>query len=605
MNEFLQRLLDLIAGKDGQAKPEDMTAWFKEFDRATLSTMDDAALEAFTELRKGEVNDDVTAQLRTLADASTLIRAEDTRRQEIATARAAEVDELATRMARPPKGDDPDSAPAEPQPADPAAPPAEPQPGEPGAPPPADAPPSTPAPAPAPAPEPQPALVASPPRSPVSLSAIRARQPQGSGRVSADKTPADDGRDYVTTLVAGADIPTVAPGAEITDIAGLAEAWQGTFSRFPVGTEGVGSISRTVAILRRTSETLTAGVDPKSDYKMIEDLCDETRLPGGSLLQAMLAGAGWCTPSDQDFTLCPPLEGDDGYMDVAQFIVNHGGIKWPKFQPWQELYAAVPEQILCEVDLIADTPKVCVTATCPTWLEQRLCAAPFCVISDIPMETAWPQLMDQFATRALRARRRRLNAYTIARIAALATPVSGLDILGSSHSVYDSLNLIVAWYKDLNKMPDGATLEAVAPRWLRSHLKADLAKRDAVGVEAVTNQDVLTHFANVETRPQFVYDWQSIAPGAGGPPQTFTPPTAWPSTVDILLYPAGTFAKGVKPMVNINAVYDSTMLKTNKYMKTFFEDAFLITQRCHQAMRITIPLCASGLMGARVDACTP
>lgn len=607
MNELLKKLLDLIAGKKGQIKPDELKTFFAAAaDRKALQDMDAAAMATFTDIRKETVTDDTTAQLRTLAEASKLIRAEDADRQTAETARAAEIDGLAAQMTPPATATAADPAPADPAtpvadpPADPAAPAAPAAAADP-------APAAAPAePAAAPAAEPEMVAASARPRATVALSQIRNRQPAGTGRVApgAPAAAAADPYAYTTSLVAGADIPNIAPGASIDDVATLRQAWQGTFERFPIGAEGMGSLTRTVAVLHRNfPDTLVASGDNHATEAMLTDLCDESRLAGGNLLQSMLAGAGWCALTDQDYTLCPPLEGDDGYFDMPMFGVQHAGIKTPKALAWQDLYALIPEQILCEPDLIADVEKIFAKAPCPQWQETLLCAAPFGIISEIPMETAWPALIDQFVVRALTARRRRLNAYTLARIAAMTTPVVGLDVLGASHSVYDSLSLAIEWYKDLNKMGDGTTIEATGPRWLRTLLKADMGKRDSVGADVVSNQDVLNHFANLNARPQFVLDWQPLAKSVAGPPITFPPPTAWPTTVDILLAPAGTWAKGLKPMVKLNAIYDSTLLKKNEYIKSFFEDAFLITQRCATALKVTIPLCVNGAMGPRIDAC--
>ena len=76
-----------------------------------------------------------------------------------------------------------------------------------------------------------------------------------------------------------------------------------------------------------------------------------------------------------------------------------------------------------------------------------------------------------------------------------------------------------------------------------------------------------------------------------------------PATVDILLYPAGTFVKGTADVISLDAVYDSTLLKQNMYTALFVEEGILVANRCMDACAIRVPVCASGKVGGTLAAC--
>jgi hypothetical protein len=78
----------------------------------------------------------------------------------------------------------------------------------------------------------------------------------------------------------------------------------------------------------------------------------------------------------------------------------------------------------------------------------------------------------------------------------------------------------------------------------------------------------------------------------------------YPATVDVLMYPAGTFTKGVADVINISAVYDAASLAENVFTGLFFEQGLLVANTCFDADLITINVCGSGHTGiADIDVC--
>ena len=71
--------------------------------------------------------------------------------------------------------------------------------------------------------------------------------------------------------------------------------------------------------------------------------------------------------------------------------------------------------------------------------------------------------------------------------------------------------------------------------------------------------------------------------------------TAFPTTVNALIYPAGTFVRGRGEVVNLEAVYDSTNIIKNDFLRLFVEEKILVHKRQYKAINVKFGL---GVRGA-------
>src|SRR4029079_2209790 len=86
-----------------------------------------------------------------------------------------------------------------------------------------------------------------------------------------------------------------------------------------------------------------------------------------------------------------------------------------------------------------------------------------------------------------------------------------------------------------------------------------------------------------------------LAPGTPPPPSGVpTPIKSYPTTFEVLLFPAGTFVSGRVEMFRMDGLYDAANLKQNKYTKIMFEDGVPVMQRCFRALRAKLPVCTNG-----------
>src|SRR5699024_3577150 len=83
-------------------------------------------------------------------------------------------------------------------------------------------------------------------------------------------------------------------------------------------------------------------------------------------------------------------------------------------------------------------------------------------------------------------------------------------------------------------------------------------------------------------------------------------PGTWAPSVEMVFYPAGAWVKGEQDVIQLDTVYDSTKLATNRYTALFFEAAYLLLNRCNRSFRVRLDgLCRSGGVGAPIEVAGP
>ncbi|MEU4228294.1 major capsid protein [Nonomuraea sp. NPDC026600] len=595
----LQELLDLIAAGDGDA----LAAALNNPD-INLGELESAALAAFQDIRarqsEGLSAEDMTA-LEALADGVEALRGETTRRDQVVADQAARADAIESRIA-PPVADaagaddvdqddggadaaidghadagagDGDAA----QGAEPVL--------------------DTVAASATPNPPPVPAVPARRPR--VNLGALRNRAP----------APAPPNGDDRAMLVAAANVPGFNSGAELE----MNQVAQAAISRFAVmprpesGHEG--RVQHSVALVRkRVDPQLVA--DGADDDGVLDFAANERRLPGGSLIEArkqhkLSAAGGWCAPSETWYDIACERETTAGLLSIPEVTASRGGIRWTQGPDFAELFSHAGYFIQTEAQADAAVEKPCFEIPCEDFLECRLDAIGLCLSAGILTARAWPELIARFIRGSLTAHAHRYSGTTIARIVAGSTAVAlppaqfsaAVDVLGS-------IDLQATDYRYRHRMDPNATLEVVAPYWLLGVLRSDYAKRNAVdNPYMVSDAEIVSWFAARGVSVQFVYNWQDGFSTPAGTIGAAVPPTTWPASVQILLYAAGTWVRATQDIITLDAVYDSTLFRINRYNAIFTEEGLCVIQRCPDSRLLTIPICATGYSADQVPVVCP
>jgi len=412
---------------------------------------------------------------------------------------------------------------------------------------------------------------------------------------AADAEPVSKLRELAPiAITASAGVRGYEVGQEIADLTGLGAAFSAVATKFQKPRPGSQSITQAFSvatIARPIDPDFALTGDPEHDHDTLMAASRESRLEGGSLV----AAGGWCAPSETLYDMCV-WETIDGILSVPEVTWNRGGIQFTKGPDFSTIYDGTDASfgfVQTETQAEAGEEKKFETIECPDWEEARLEAVGYGIRAGILTQVTYPELLRRYTEGALVAHAHKMNKRVIGKIVTeLGTAVTA-RALGSA--VADTLAALEAAVMRLRykfRLNANATVEGFAPLWLMSVLRADLAFRNGGGLDHinVTDGQVKAWLASRGVNLQFVYDWQDLA--TSGASLTI------PGSVDIALYPSGTFVKGVNNVISLDAVYDYDSLKTNTYTAMFFEEAMQIANVCGEGLLLRVGLESAGRTGA-------
>lgn len=385
------------------------------------------------------------------------------------------------------------------------------------------------------------------------------------------------------TIIAAADVPNVATGSEMPGLADVAKAWLAKSKALP-RPNGRGEMHRyPIASLvpEFPQELIASGAN---DQEVFFRAANESRLEGGSLT----AAAGWCAPSETLYNVPGVDASTDGLVDVPEIQVSRGGFRYTEGVDFSTLYANSGDT-MTEAQAIAGTTKTCYEIPCVDFTEVRLDASYLCVKVPILLESGYPEVVRETMSGLLIAQQHRESADMIARMVAKADAAIAVPDTGSvAASSLDAVELVVQTLRSDYRLPQNATMEVLAPFWLKSAIRADYAMRTGVDLTNVTDQMIEAHFATRGARIQWLYNWQNLVDGEEG----------YPASATLMVYPAGTFVKGVADVISLDAIYDAASLANNIYTGMFAERGILLAKMAKKAKQLTIPVKATGITGA-------
>jgi hypothetical protein len=200
-------------------------------------------------------------------------------------------------------------------------------------------------------------------------------------------------------------------------------------------------------------------------------------------------------------------------------------------------------------------------------------------------------MVQRYVRGALTAHVHRLNTNLIASLVAQSTAVTAAiqpaAVGGVLAPVLASIELQAEDIRYKYRMGRNSVMEAVFPYWLRGAIRKDLSLRLGLpNPYDVSDAQIAGWFAQRGINPQFVYDWQNLGGGSQA--------TGWPTSVQYLMYPAGTFVRGTSQLVTLNNLYDSTLLANNNFTALFTEEGWSVMKLCPESRVVTVPLCYSG-----------
>lgn len=411
-------------------------------------------------------------------------------------------------------------------------------------------------------------------------------------------------------ITASVDIPGVAHGGELTSLDSVIDVVGRKAKSMPV-TRGNPNYQTVASIRNEFSHT----VDDRTTPAQVEELFRFLTKRDGMDAEALVAAGGWCAPSEIRYDFFN-VAGSSGLIDLPTFGVTRGGVQFPvspsladaidggAFAPFSEAFDGTSNPWLwTEADDIAaatgSPTKPCIRVPCPDFNEERLEAYGICLTAGNLANDAYPEATANMIRLLMAAHDHAVNARLIALMVARST--SAISITGGATTdaaaprIFNAAALAATDYRERYGMALEDVLEIVLPAWVREVIRADLAWKAGVDLLEVTNQQIDSYFTSRNVRPQWVDDWQVRGANQFG---NATARTAWPTTVDFLLYAAGTFLHGNGMSLDLGVVRDSVLNETNDHTAAWSEEAHLIAKVGHESRRYTVGFNVNGSTSA-------
>jgi hypothetical protein len=322
-------------------------------------------------------------------------------------------------------------------------------------------------------------------------------------------------------------------------------------------------------------------------FKLLQAAGDETRLTGKSLV----AAGGWGAPSERSLDFCK-LESIEGLIKLPEVAITRGGIQYTKGPKFADVLGSGTgfwdmTEAVAEAGVVQ---KTFLRPSIPTFTEQRLDAVGVGMEAGLLLRQGWPEVIARYSELLLTAHQYKMAQKTLNQILAFtgAAKAAGPGF-GNAIDLLHRIELIAAGERQRTFMSPNQTLEAVIPHWVKNVIRVDVANRNGVqDVKSITDAQIDAEFTARKIKVQWITAWQNITIDATGIALQY------PQTVEILLYPAGTYVRGVAPVITLDTIYDSTNLKKNDYVELFVEQGTLVTNPCGDGLRISMPLLANG-----------
>lgn len=424
---------------------------------------------------------------------------------------------------------------------------------------------------------------------------VPVRESAASRAAKRQEKPVEEVARPKAAITAAADVPGYSAGQEVDGIDGIKDGVEAVMTSL-ARTRGATRVEKAIAtITLGRTDGLVASNYPDG-VSLMDAARDQKRLASEHGKGSLLAAAGWCAPSETLYDLCGS-ESLDGLIDLPSVQVDRGGVRFTKGPQFADFYAGASFHFT-EAQLIAGVEKECVVIPCPTFQDVRLDAFGVCIGVDIPLESAYPEVVQRWTEGTLTAHAHRRSALLIQKaltIAGAAVTVAN-PWPTATGSILTALELVVMGERQRYRLPFNETMEAAFPFWIKAAIRADLAIRTGVDTLAVTDEQINAYFASRGVRAQFLYNWQPLvgtSTGAG-------PVIDFPSTLEILVWPAGSLVQGTKDIITLNGVYDSTGLAENRYTALFTEEGISLMNPCHEVRRVSIALQVTGLTAAAI-----
>lgn len=400
----------------------------------------------------------------------------------------------------------------------------------------------------------------------------------------------------VAPLFASADVPGLPAGGQI-DWSDLGRAFVARFGSLPK--MSAAGASRTPFSNRYGIASLRYEFSPEFQISGSDGQAAVAAAERAAAMDNLSASGGWCAPSETLYDLCE-METDAGLVSFPEIQATRGGFFHTTGPNFSDIFNdsgfcfTEAQDIAGDYDSESpgDQGKPCYTVGCPDFEETRLDVCGICVRAGYLQSRAYPEMVDRTVRGVLIGHRHRVSSRLIASVIAGSTTVNVPIVDANPGAISPILEALEMQKLSINygyrRSPD-APVEIIAPVWFHAALRADASRRPGVDLISLSDERINAWLRERGIMPQFVYNWQDLGASI----------TAWPASIQVLMYPAGTWVKATSGVIDLGVIHDSTLMAFNNYSAAFSEEGLAMLKRCPDSRRLVIPFCPSGVVGAQ------
>jgi hypothetical protein len=417
-------------------------------------------------------------------------------------------------------------------------------------------------------------------------------------------------------IVASVQVPDRPANSKLETIGDLAACYSATAKGMGVTADGRRSGPQVARVRKSYEHTL----DERSTPAQVDELVNF--LTSDDNKEALVAGGGWCAPPQTRYDFFN-IAGFDGGVDMPEFGVQRGGIIFPTSPSLADAvfdvgstgtanknlagfganfdYLSSPWLWTETTDIATVTGapnKPVVRVPCPSFsARQALECYGIILTAGNLTDDAYPEATQNTLRLLNAAHDHVINARYIA--AMVSASSAAITISGSGNrpifnQLMSGMAMAMVDYREKFGMESTAILEIVLPRWVIAWVAADLAYRPYAGADVQllnqTRAEMVNYFAVRGGAVQFVGDWQVRTAGLFGNPAALPggAVVAWPTSVQALVYAAGTFIRGNGLTLDFGVIRDSVLNAENDFTAAFTEECHLIAKVGHESRLYTV-----------------
>jgi hypothetical protein len=407
--------------------------------------------------------------------------------------------------------------------------------------------------------------------------------------------PIERGEDGNFRILSAPDLPNRPAGATFTNMMEVAQATCDRLGSFRGEYHGPTQNVRVATIQwARPPEYHLTTDNVQLNMKRIREITSP---------MAVVAAGGFCGP-------CDIVRGVDTIGDTSRpvrdslpgFTASRGCIQFQRGVSIGDVDSAPPNADSpfgwhTEADFTAGTPKLgpwCIPCS----------PVDSCQVEAAYMRLCFSNFQDRFnpenmaayqdVVRVAQARAAERRLLGQMRSSAVSVTAPALTV-NSLRALMQAVGFLRQWFEDKYRLPTGLGLVAYLPRWLAVMTAIDMSwQAPGDNTIAFATADVERALANYGVR--IVWTMESEIAGQDLTNQA-TPTFVFPSDVQMLIFPSGTYTFLDGGTLDLGIVRDSTLNEANKF-ETFFESFEGVCKTGYESINATIPLCQSGAAAA-------